>query len=129
MRRVLFVTSLLCSMVGCAAPGPAWVRSGATDAQFAAAASSCQSAAATRFPPMTFGKPGYFSAPDEWCTPTAGGTNCTIIGDGYLPQARSAADTNETPRANAFHACMVAGGWRPAYQAGGEIFMPRARGS
>ena len=115
------------ALAGCAVYGQILVSAqGATEAQFEAAAEGCDSAAAARFPPMTAGRAGYYSAPNEWCEPTAGGTNCPIIGSGYLPQAQSAADTNEVPRAQAFQACMVAGGWQPAYQANGFIFTPRS---
>ena len=125
MRRVLLVTSMLSIIGGCTVvEGPGWVRAGSTEAQFEAAASTCDTAATTRFPPMTMGAAGYFSAPNEWCSPTSGGTSCTIINPGYLPQARSAADTNDTPRENAFRSCMMAGGWRPTYPSGGETFTP-----
>jgi hypothetical protein len=127
MRRILHAALAVFSVAGCAVYGQSWYRPGATEAQFEAAAEGCDSAATTRFPPMTAGRAGYYSAPNEWCQPTAGGTNCLIIGSGYLPQAQSAADTNEAPRARAFQACMVAGGWQPATPANGFIFTPSVR--
>jgi hypothetical protein len=126
MRRVLLMASAVFALAGCAVYGGSWYRPDATEAQFEAAAEQCDHASAARFPPMTAGRAGYYSAPNEWCEPTAGGTNCSIIGSGYLPQAQSALDTNEAPRAQAFNACMVAGGWRPGYQANGFIFTPPA---
>lgn len=123
MRHVLLITTMLLALSGCTVYGEYWAQPGGTEARFEAAASNCETAALVRFPPVTMGAPGYFRAANEWCTPTPGGTNCTIIGAGYLPQARSAADTNEGPRQNAFHACMLSGGWRPIYSAAGEAFM------
>jgi hypothetical protein len=73
---------------------------------------------------MTMGAPGYFATPNEYCSPTAGGTNCMIINDGYLPQVQSAGDSNALPRSHAFGACMVAGGWHPVYAANGLAFTP-----
>ena len=114
MRHALIFMSLVLTMGGCAAYyGEYWSRSGGTEAQFQAAALKCESDAATRYPPMTLGRKGWFATPDTWCTQTAGGPNCVLINPGYLPQAQSAADTNELPRSNAFRACMMAGGWRP----------------
>jgi hypothetical protein len=124
MPRILLLTSMALVMSGCAVQAPYWYRPGATEAQFEAAASNCDGAADTRFPPVTMGKPGYFAAPNEWCAATPGGTNCMIIGAGYLPQARSSADTNEWPRANAFNSCMIAGGWRPAGPEADEAVVP-----
>jgi hypothetical protein len=115
MRRLLAFSALLLTMSGCGAYYTEyWVRPGSTEAQFEVAASRCESEAEARFPPMTFGMRGYFASPNTWCTPTAGGTNCVLINPGYLPQAQAANDTNEVPRANAFHACLMAGGWHPA---------------
>jgi hypothetical protein len=127
MRRALLVTSMVFAVSGCAVYGEYWSRPGATEAQFEAAAANCENAAVARFPPMTFGAPGFFRTSNEYCMPTAGGLNCNLIHSGYLPQARSDADTNAVPRANAFEACMVAGGWRPGYQAYGEVFTPPVR--
>src|ERR1700676_4718508 len=114
MRRALVVASMLLTVGGCAVYGQYWSRPGSTEAEFEVAASNCESAALARFPPVTFGMPGYFRTHNEYCTMTAGGPNCQIIGSGYLPQAQSAADTNEVPRENAFQQCMFAGGWRPS---------------
>lgn len=127
MRKLLLVVSIAVTVGGCAVYGPSWYRPGSTEAQFEAAAANCDGAALARFPPMTMGAPGYFSTGNEYCAPTSGGTNCTIIGSGYLPQARSAADTNEGPRENAFRSCMLAGGWQPYYPAAGEPIAPPAR--
>jgi len=120
MRRMLPVIplaliSLAFALGGCAVQAQYWYLAGATPGQFEAATAHCEEAAESRYPPVSLGRPGFFAAPNEWCQPTAGGTNCNIIGSGYLPQARSEADTNEVPRANAFNACMMAGGWRPTY--------------
>jgi hypothetical protein len=123
MRRLVLFGSMLLAAGGCTVSSQSWTAAGGTEATFQAAASTCDSASLVRFPPMTMGVPGYFATPNEFCSPTAGGTNCVIIGDGYLPQVQSAADTNALPRANAFHACMMAGGWQPVYQAGGQSFM------
>jgi hypothetical protein len=127
MRRILLVTSAVFTVAGCAVYGQSWSRPGATEAQFEAAAEGCDSAATSRFPPVTAGRAGYYSAPNEWCEPTAGGTNCSIIGAGYLPQAQSTLDTNEAPRAHAFQACMTAAGWQPGHQANGFMFTPPSR--
>ena len=123
MRRILLVASMAILLAGCAVyGGESWVRPGSTEADFAAAAATCERTAEARFPPMTFGSAGYFRTPTEYCSPTPGGPSCVIIGAGYLPQVRSAADTNERPRENAFEGCMVAGGWQPVYAAAGEAF-------
>jgi hypothetical protein len=114
MRRLLLFFTLALTMGGCGAYyGQYWARAGGTEAEFEIAAGKCESDAMSRYPPITLGQRGYFSTPDTWCTPTAGGTNCVLINPGYLPQAQSAADTNELPRENAFHACLLAGGWQP----------------
>ena len=115
MRRLLVCSPLVLMLAGCGAYYTEyWVRPGGSEAAFEAAASRCESDALARFPPMTFGQKGYFATPNTWCTPTAGGTNCSIINPGYLPQAQSAADTNEGPRENAVHQCLLAGGWQIA---------------
>jgi hypothetical protein len=126
MRMVLLMASLAVTVGGCAVYGEYWYRPGGTEAQYEAAAANCERAAMARFPPMTMGTPGYFATQDEWCQPTAGGTNCTIINPGYLPQVRSEADTNDGPRENAFRSCMLAGGWRPGYPTAGELSKPPA---
>ncbi len=82
MRRALLLTSLLV-VGGCVEYGTYWGRPGASDADFDRAATNCEHAAFARFPPMTMGRPGFFRTPTEYCAPTAGGTNCTIIGGGY----------------------------------------------
>ena len=128
MRRTLLVASMLFAVSGCAVYGEYWTwsRPGGTEAEFQAAAANCGTNAAARFPPMTFGAPGYFRSSNEYCTPTSGGTNCNLINSGYLPQARSEADTNTVPREHAFEACMVAAGWRPGYPMGGVVYSPPA---
>jgi hypothetical protein len=113
MRRALLSASMLILVSGCTVYGTYWAPPAGPEANFELSARNCENSSLTRFPPMTMGKPGYFRTPNEWCEPAGSGTNCTIIGAGYLPQARSAADTNIAPREHAFNACMVAGGWRP----------------
>lgn len=123
MRRVWLFASALLAIGGCAAQRVSWTPpTGGEDAAFETAAVNCENTAAARFPPVTFGSPGYFPTPNTWCIPTAGGPSCMMINEGYLPQARAAIDTNATPRETAFRACMVAGGWRPVHEALGELF-------
>jgi hypothetical protein len=129
MRRMLLLGSILLAggllAVGGCTPvtSQPWSGTG-SEAAFDTDAATCDTAALVKYPPMTMGVPGYFRTPDEFCSPTAGGTNCMIIGEGYLPQVQSSADTNTMPRSNAFHSCMVTKGWHPTYQAGGEVFTP-----
>src|ERR1700761_3276703 len=112
MGHLLLLTSLLSTLAGCGVYYTEyWARPGGTEAEFQAAAAKCDGDALARFPPVTLGQRGYFATPDTWCTPTAGGTNCVLINPGYLPQAQSAADTNEVPRENAARQCLMAGGW------------------
>jgi hypothetical protein len=115
MRSLILALPVSFSLAGCA---PAWddaywFKPGATHDEFARAEFDCGQSAFTRFPPMTFGKPGYFSTGQSYCSPTPGGTNCIQINPGYLPQAQPANDTNEPPREQAFAACMAARGWHP----------------
>jgi hypothetical protein len=124
MRRLLLLGSMLLTLGGCTVYGQYWDSPNGTEAAFDAAASGCDKAAFVRYPPVTMGVPGYFSTPNEFCGPTAGGTNCMIINDGYLPQVQSADDTNAQPRGHAFQSCMVAGGWHPVYAANGLAFTP-----
>ena len=123
MRRVLLLGSMLFAIGGCTAHQQYWAAPGATETTFEAASSTCDKAALVHFPPMTMGVPGYFATPEEFCSPTAAGTNCMIINPGYLPQVQSSADTNASPRSNAFRSCMVTKGWRPVYQAAGGGFI------
>jgi hypothetical protein len=113
MRHVLLATTMLLAMAGCTPDGPYWARPGATPAQFDVARAACETTANKRYPPVSLGVPGYFAAPNSWCGPTSGGTNCLIVGQGYLPQARGAGDTNDQPREAAFQSCMMTVGWRP----------------
>ena len=113
MRGGLPVLSLLLAFAGCAYQAQYWAKPGGTQAAFETASASCGAAAARQFPPMTFGRPGFYPNLQTECEPTAGGTNCIVIGSGYLPQARAANDTNEGPRAQAFQGCLMAQGWRP----------------
>src|SRR3954454_6304406 len=99
MRHWLAIAPLLSALAGCGVYYTEfWVRPGGTEAQYIAAATGCDREAEARFPPMTLGRQGWFETPNTWCTQTAGGPNCSIINPGYLPQAQSAADTNEGPR-------------------------------
>lgn len=113
MRRILPVLALALAFTGCTQYVQYWARPGGTEAQFQATSASCGENAARQFPPMTFGRPGFYPTPLTECEPTAGGTNCIVIGAGYLPQARAANDTNAWPRERAFQSCMMAAGWRP----------------
>ena len=112
MRRLLLVAAMLLTVGGCTQYIQYWARPGGTEAAFEVAASNCENAAQARFPPVTFGVPGYFANPNTYCMPTSGGPSCEIVGPGYLPQARSAADTNAGARETAFQQCMLAEGWR-----------------
>jgi len=113
MRSVLLLASMLLAVGACTDYRQHWARPGGTEADLAAATTTCEEAALVRFPPVTLGAPGYFSTPDTYCTPTAGGTNCSIISSGYLPQARAAVDNNGGLRESAFRACLMVAGWRP----------------
>jgi hypothetical protein len=115
MRSFTFALPLSLALAGCVQAwyDEYWFKAGATHDEFARAEFDCEQSAFTRFPPMTFGKPGYFSTGQSYCSPTPGGTNCVLINPGYLPQARAANDTNEPPREQAFTACMAARGWHP----------------
>ena len=125
MRRALSAVVAVPTMAGCARYGVMWARPGATEADFHAAASSCERQAATRFAPLSLGAPGYFSTNQTHCTPTPAGPNCILIGSGYLPQARAENDVNEVSRDGAFRACMGASGWRAVTAEEGQAMTNR----
>ncbi len=108
----LLFPSLL-SLVGCTQYIQYWTKAGGSDEAFAATSAWCDVSSFKRFPPMTFGRPGFYPNPMTQCVPTPAGTNCIVTNPGYLPQATAAADTNAPPRAAAFQSCMMAAGWRP----------------
>jgi hypothetical protein len=120
MRRAILAIPMLLAMTGCAEVWYVayWARPGSSEADFARDQYDCDQSAFARFPPVTLGKPGYFSTQQSFCSPTPAGSNCVLINPGYLPQARPANDQNELPREQAFHTCMMAYGWRPTNQPG-----------
>lgn len=113
VRRSLLAVPLMMLIAGCTQTAVYWTRPGGTDAEVRAAEYDCDRTASARYPPMTFGRPGYFQTEQSFCSPTPGGPNCVMINPGYLPQATAASDSNEQPRAATFGTCMVSRGWRP----------------
>jgi hypothetical protein len=111
--RIALLFSTLLSLVGCTQYVQYWTKAGGSDEALAATTAYCGANSMQRFPPVTFGRPGFYPNPTTQCVPTAGGTNCIVINPGYVPQATAAADTNAPPRAAAFQSCMMAAGWRP----------------
>lgn len=125
MKRFLLVVPVLLVVSGCARTVSYWAKPGGSDAALAAVSDSCANSAGNQFPPVSLGRPGFYPNPTTHCIPTAGGLNCTVIGAGYLPQARSEADTNAPPRMAAFQRCMVAAGWKPlGVAADGLVYLP-----
>ena len=113
MRRIPLALSVAMTLVGCAPPPVTyWARPGAPASAFDADADICEARARAAAPPMALGQLGYYSGQDMWCQPTAGGTNCMIIGAGYLPQPRSEGDANAAARDALFRSCMIGAGWR-----------------
>ena len=99
------------ALAGCTVIEMDWTKPGGTDAEFAAARTACETASFSRYPPMTMGVPGYYETESSFCSPTPFGSNCRIINPGYLPQVKSAEDTNESSREGSFRACLMARGW------------------
>jgi len=122
MRHALWIVPALLAVAGCApVPQTYWTRADGSPAAFATASSYCEAQAETRAPPMSLGMKGYFPNNQTWCSPTAGGTSCVPINPGYLPQARSDADTNAGAREVLYESCMVSAGW---HMAGSEPIAP-----
>jgi hypothetical protein len=116
---------MLLTFSGCTHYVQYWVRAGENDEMLEATSASCAARAGQQFPPVTFGRAGFYPNPTTQCVPTAGGPNCGLINPGYLPQATAAADTNAAPRAAAFQSCMMAAGWRPlGVTADGRVYLP-----
>jgi hypothetical protein len=117
MWRASWLILVLGALTGCQPPPvnvSYWSQPGAGPDAFAAASEQCQARAFAEAPPTSLGQEGVFVNHDTFCQPTAGGPNCMIVGAGYLPQARSEADSNLVPRQQLFAQCMMASGWRPA---------------
>ena len=126
MWRTILAVPLLLGMTGCVAAwyDAYWFKSDGTEQEFARAEFDCEQSSFARYPPISLGRPGYFSSNQSFCSPTPAGPNCVLINPGYLPQARSANDTNDLPREKEFTACMIARGWRPEVQPGGFVRTP-----
>jgi hypothetical protein len=114
VRLSWLAVPLLSLIAGCTENAVYWARPGGTAAELGAAEYDCDRTASARYPPMTFGRPGYFQTESSFCSPTSGGPNCVVINPGYLPQATAANDTNEQPRDATFGNCMMSRGWRPS---------------
>ena len=120
MRRAILAVPVLLAMTGCAEVwyDVYWAKTGGSEAEFARDEYDCDQTTLARYPPITLGQRGYFATEQSFCSPTPAGPNCVLINPGYLPQAQPANDQNELPREQAFHACLMARGWRPVSEPG-----------
>jgi hypothetical protein len=114
VRRVLLATPLLLMVTGCT---QYWAKPGGTPDELAAAKDNCEAAALGWFPmapqPILV-SPGYIVPLTANCVPGPDGPHCVAGGGGFNSPMYSTFDLNQPARHNAYQACLMERGWRPA---------------
>jgi hypothetical protein len=94
-----------------------WEKPGATEAEFEATKSACQSRSYSQFPPMpeqVLIMAGYTTPMQTQCSGAGYYSNCYTTGGQYIPPSYMTVDNNQAPRNSANRSCFFEHGWTPA---------------